>query len=792
MIIDKNNIPDKEEVVSRVKDDIFHYGVATFQRYIPSSFDGMIPAIRRVMYICYQYKVDNFMKVSKLAGLVASLHPHGSASIEDTIIKMAQEGTTANHALLEPSGNFGNISDLSAAAARYISTRVSKFGHDVMVSMMDNHSMEMVDGEDFGEKEPLFIPTKVPLALIIGRSGIAESFTSDIPQHNLSEMIDLTIRYIRNKNIDAVDLTDGFYPDYVVGGMIINGDEIPENYYNVSRGGGIIKVRGDAEIDNVNNRIIIRSMPLSLDLESFQVRLKEILNEKDSSGNPKNLVLASVVYVGESRDNNKSTPYKYVQCKNGTNLVEVLDNLYKYTNLEYSNKINLNMNYNGKIKKSSVRDIIKDWYEANYIIRRRKLIFEINNLENKVHVLEGLIKVYPNIDAVIQLIKSSTEAKDEVVAKLKNKFGLSLIQARGIYEMQIGKLTRRSEKDLQSDIDRTKAYIDTLGMNLNRIDDMMIEDLLDIKKKHGRPRRTKILSKLKERDDIVISNGAILATRNSVGIFDSSNIISGKKILNGFKGIKINGVWVKEMINSHRIDDNIETIAVFYENGSVNLITPSSSVNCWIPNNVEENGFIKAVCPVYNNIKGSVLCILNDGSLKRFELDSLTTRMSNTTTIVENCIFIPNGSEDKTVILVNESGDSLNIKVSDVPVKGRTSQGVMSSFTSGKGVHMALSGNNSHYVILLENTKLGDGYAITQQIDELKVMSRTNKLKKLYGFPDFKCLGISVVDLTIKDQIGLFISENSTSSLKVTNLRNLKVPRKINCKAFDFIGIEVS
>jgi hypothetical protein len=166
--------------------------------------------------------------------------------------------------------------------------------------------------------------------------------------------------------------------------------------------------------------------------------------------------------------------------------------------------------------------------------------------------------------------------------------------------------------------------------------------------------------------------------------------------------------------------------------------------------------------------------------------------MSNTTTIVENCIFIPNGSEDKTVILVNESGDSLNIKVSDVPVKGRTSQGVMSSFTSGKGIHMALSGNNSHYVILLENTKLGDGYAITQQIDELKVMGRTNKLKKLYGFPDFKCLGISVVDLTIKDQIGLFISENSTSSLKVTNLRNLKVPRKINCKAFDFIGIEVS
>ena len=795
MILDPNNLPDKEEAVDRAKDDILHYGIATFQRYIPSSFDGLIPAIRRVMYICYQYKVDTFMKVSKLAGLVVSLHPHGSASIEDTITKMAQDGTVANHALLEPSGNYGNISNLDTAAARYISTRISKFGWDVMVSLMDNHTMEMVDGEDIGEKEPSFVPTKIPLALIMGRAGIAESFTVSIPQHNLNEIADITIRFIRNKKIDTAELSRGLFPDYVVGGTVINGDEIPQHYINHDMDGGVVKVRGDAEIDNANNRIIIRTMPLALDLSSFASRLKDVMNEKDSSGNPKNLVLASITYVGESRDSHTSDPYKYVQCKNGANLVEVLDQLYKCTDLEYSNKINLNMNYNGKIKKSTVKDIVKDWYEANYIIRRRRLIYEINNLENKIHILHGLVKVYPNIDAVIQLIKTSTDTKDATIMRMKNKFDLTLIQARGIYEMRLGDLTRRSEGELLKKIDDMRADITIASNNLSRIDDMMVEDIIDIKRKYGRPRRTKVISKLKERSDIIISNGAILATRNGVGLFDSSNIISGKKILNGLKAVKLNGVWVKSIVNSHKIDDNIEAIAVFYEsgttNGTANLINPTSSINCWIPNNWEENGFITAVCPVYKNVKGSVLCMLHDGQLKRFELDTLTTRISNTSTVVLNCLFIPDGSEDDTVILVNESGEYLNIKVSDVPVKGRTSQGVMSSFASGKGVHMALAKNNSHFVILLENTKLGDGYAITQQIDEVKVMSRTNKPKKLYNFPDFKCLGISVVDLNIKDQVGLFISESSTTSLKVANLKNLKVPRKINCKAFDFIAIEV-
>ena len=796
MLIDPKNIPELEDVVDRVKHDILHYGIATFNRYFPSSFDGLIPAIRRVLFVCYQHNItSSFMKVSKLGGLVAAYHPHGDLSINETITKMAQDGITINHALLEPSGNFGSISNLDAAAARYISTRISKFGWDAVVSLMDDYSMEMIESEaDWGDREPMFIPSKIPLVLVIGRFGIAESFMVDVQQHNLSDVVDRVVKYIKNKKVTPFEIADGFFPDFVTGGIVVNGDEITKHYYDTAtEGSAVVRVRGDAEIDNSNNKIIIRSVPISLDFDTIRAEIKDLMNEKDSSGNPKNLILASITYVGEARDNLKSNPYIYITCKNGTNLVEVLDNLYKYTRLENSKKISLNMNYNGKIKKSNIKEIIEDWYAANYIVRRRKIIHDINVLQIKVHILEGLLKVYPNIDAVIQLIKTSTDVKEIIVNKLKTKFGLTLIQAKGIYEMQLGSLTRRSESELNNNIKQIKEKVAVLTHNLTRIDDIMIEDALEIKKNYGRPRRTKIISRLKERTDVVISNGAILATRNNIGLFDSSNIISGKKILNGFKGIKINSEWVKEIINSHRIDNNISSIAVFYENGVVNLINPSSNVNCWIPVNVEENGYIKAVCPIYKDRNGSIMCILSDGSLKRFETDSLTNRTSNTTTIIENCIYIPENHEDNSIIFVNDEGEYLNIKVSDVPVKGRTSQGVLSSFKSGRNVHMALSENDSsHYVILLQSLKLNEGYVYTQLISDLKIMSRTNKLKKLYQFPDFKCNGVSIVDLNIKDQLGLFISEDSTSSLKIINLKNLKAPRKINLKAFNFIGIEVS
>lgn len=792
MLLDSKNLPDTQDVVDRVKYDMYQYGITSFSRFLPSSLDGFKPIHRRILYTIWQNNINGSVKVNKLSGLTISLHPHGDVSISDAIIKMAQDGTTANHALLKPEGSFGTISDLSAASPRYISVKLSDFGYDAVISLMDSHTLEMKDAEsDFGEKEPAFLPTKIPIVLLNGSLGIVLSFTSDVPQHNLNDIADIVIKYIKNKNVSAYELGRNLYPDYVVGGVIINGDDIPQSYYDSSRDIGVVRVRSDVEIDSQNNRILVKSMPLSYDFDSFIDKVKKIMNEKDGSGNPKNLILSNISYIGESKDNDKSNPYVYITCKTGTNLAEVLENLYKYTDLEHSNKLNLTFNCNGRVKRYDIKEVIADWYSVNYDLRRRKITHSINVQENKVHILEGLLIVYPNIDKVIDIIKKSTDSKDSIILLLKNKFNLSLIQAKGIFEMQIGSLTKRSEGELQKAIDKIKDTIKSLTCDLTRVDDIMIDDLIELKKKYGRPRRTKIIGKLKEREDIIISNGAILATRNSIGIFDSSNVISGKKILNGLKGIKIDNVWVKGIISSHKIDNNIKNVAVFYEKGGANIISPSIT-NAWMPAiQYEETGFIKAVCPIYNSIEGSVVCITSNGLLKRFDLDSMTSRVVNIGSIVENCIFVPEDClKDSTIVLVNNNGEYLHIKTADIPLQGRSAQGVKTSFNGGIGVHMTLANKSfTHFVMLLEHTKLSDGFVFIRPIDEIPVTSKTAKLRLIHSYKDFKCNGMSTLDINMKDQLGLFISESSTMSLKISNLRNLKEPRKISCKAIDLIVI---
>lgn len=790
MEISENNIPDQQEAYKRVKSDIYHFGLSTFRRFLPSSYDGFKPIHRRILYTLWVNHINGSIKVNKLSGLTIAIHPHGDVSISEAIVKMAQDGITANHALLSPEGSFGNISDLSAASPRYISTKVSDFGYDVIMSLLDSHTMEMIDAEsDFGEKEPRYLPSKLPIVLINGLMGIAESFTSNIPQHNLVDICNICIKYIKNKNVSAKELSNNIFPDYVQGGTIINGDEIPQNYYDTEYS-STVRIRGDSEIDLPNNQIIIRTLPF-LDFDSLIGKVKTILNDKDSSGNPKNLILSNITYIGEKRDDNNSNPYVFITCKNGTNLVEVLENLYKNTNLEYSDKIKFTFYHEDKVKNCTLKDIIEDWYKVNYDNRQRKFIYLINNNENKIHILEGLLKVYPNIDEVILMLTKSNDTKDNVIIKLKNRFKLSLIQARGIYEMQLGSLTKRSEKELENSIDKLRNLILNLSKDLDRIDEIMVNDIEEIKKKYGRPRRTKIIMKLKERDDIVISNGAILATRNSIGVFDSSNIISGKKILNGLKHIKINGEWVKGIVNSHKIDDTIVSVLVFYSNGNMNTINPSV-LNSWIPNtNIEENGFIKTVCPIYKDIKGTIVCITSEGMLKRFDIESLSSRISQSGVIVENCIFVPDKLNNSSIILINNDNEYLHIKISDIPIQGKTAQGVKTSFQNGNLKMSLVDDNVNNFVIFMENTKLSEGYVFVRPIEEIKIGSRTNKPKKFHDFPDFICNGIGCIDLNLKDQIGLFISDSGTSSLKLINLRNLKSPRKINCKAFDMINLSL-
>lgn len=785
----KNNPIVEGSVVEKIKNDILLFGIALFNRQFPSAQDGMKPIFRRIIWSCYLHNCNKPTKLPKLSGYVSGFHPHGESSILDAIYNMAQDRITQNHALLVPIGQFGNTINLVGAAARYVETKLSDFAHDVCISLIDEKCLVMIPGEiDFEDKEPEYLPTKIPMVLVNGIMGIAESFTSDIPPHNLKDISDIVIRYIKNKNISPSELSKGLYPDYCTGGIIINGDDIANNYT-----GGVAvagKYRGNVTIDNVKNRIIIESLPNRYDSDGFQDGVKKLINEKDSSNNPKYTIFNGLV-TGEEVRNGKNTIY--VQCKSGSNLLDILESLYKNTCLQVPIKYNFNTQYGDTIKRCSLKDIIQDWYKANYTYRRKKLTNDRNNLEINTHILEGIYSVYDHIDEIISIIRKFQGTDDELVEKIRLKFKLSPVQARAICKMQLNSLSKRSKVDLLNKINKNRATIETIKVNITRIDDIMIEDIVALSKKYYYPRSTKIISRIEDKQEASISNGSILASRNSIGIFDIDNVISGKRIINGFKGVRIDGTWVKEIVNSHVISSDLAEVLVVYNNGYANTQPLPSSINCWMSNlNSESNGHIRCVIPVYKSKKGTVVCILDDGSLKRFSVDDIGVRVVNTSSIIKNCIHVPEDKENSNLLLVNKNNEYMYIKIKDIPVKGRTSQGVQSGYSNGDGVSMTLCDTDStHCVVLLEDTKVHDGHAFTIPLDTLKTTNRTSKLKKLHGFTEYVCNGVSVTNLSNKDSLGIFISDTATNSLKISNLKGLKLPRKVNSRAINFQTIEL-
>jgi DNA gyrase subunit A len=793
----KNNMPDIRDIVPTVKENITNYSLASFTRMISNSKDEMQPIHRRIFYTCYLYNSNSLIKVSKLTGLVLGFHPHGDASVEKAIVRMAKVWIN-NHCLLEGQGNFGSIISLNdEAAGRYISVKVSDFGRDCIIDMMDDHCLDMVDSDaDWGEKEPEYLPTKLPIGLINGIGGIAEAFTSDIPCHNLGEIVDRIIMYIKNPNISPEKLAEGLYPDYIVGGTIINGNSFTHSYSD--RQSDTIVVRGDVEIHSSENMIRIISLPKDVDWDSFKDAIKTIQNDKDNSGNPKNIVISSINSVKQHDNKREGTTEVRLYCRNGTNLVEVLEHLYKSTPLEKTFKINLTTYDGEKIKKATLKDMIEDWFKANLKIRRKRIIYQQNKLEIRNHILEGLLKIYPNMDEIINLIRyTKKQYKDEIIKQMESKFGLTPIQARGIYEMELGKLNSRNELELKDQIQRNQDNIDRLEIDLFRIPEIVMEDVLYMKKKYGRERRTKVIGEMKSREDVTISSGAVIASRNSIGIFDSNNLITsgGSKITNGFKGVKIDGKWIKEIISSHRIDDNITGIVCFHEKGIMSY-TPLQRINCWLPIDIEKRGYIKSVLPVYKDIEGQIVGITSDGKLKRFVLDDLSGRDVTIGSVIESCCFVKKEDlEDDSILISNDNFEALRIKTTDIPEQGRNASGVGTGFESGIGLHLISSRGkqDTDFVLLMENKKIHSPCVFTIPIDDIKIVNRTNKPKYILQWEnEYICNGLGTVNLSV-DTIGLFISEDKTATLQVQGMKKLKFPRGSNsCRAFDFIGIKAN
>ena len=456
-------------------------------RALPDIRDGFKPIHRRILYAMDMIGNTSDKKYQKSANTVGEVlgkyHPHGDSSIYGALVRMAQ-WLSMRYKLIDGQGNFGSMDNDSPAAMRYTEARLSKFAEE-MLRDIDKDTVDFQPTFDDARKEPLVLPTRIPNLLVNGASGIAVGMATNMPTHNLTEVLDGCVAYIDSKGeIDIPGLMKYIKaPDFPTGATIYGYDGVTEAY---ETGRGRIVIRGKAEIETENNheQIIITEIPYQVIKSDLVKSIADLVNEKRLEG------------ISDITDESNRTGLRIViDVKRDANAQVVLNKLYKMTALQSSFSVNNIALVKGRPRLLNLKDMIKAFVDHRHEVVIRRTKFELAKAEERAHILEGLIIASDNIDEVIAIIKSSTSPQ-EAITRLMERFSLSDKQARAIVEMRLRQLTGLEQDKLRAEFDEIEKLIAHLNEILDNEDvcmNLIKEELWEIKEKYGDERKTDIV-----------------------------------------------------------------------------------------------------------------------------------------------------------------------------------------------------------------------------------------------------------------------------------------------------------
>ena len=454
-------------------------------RALPDVRDGLKPVHRRVLYGMHELGIRSSTAYKKSARIVGEVlgkyHPHGDTSVYDTMVRMAQEWSL-RYLFIDGQGNFGSVDGDSPAAMRYTEARMQKMSEDLLADI-DKDTVEHQLNFDDTLKEPTVLPTRVPNLLINGASGIAVGMATNMPPHNLTEVINGTIHYIDNNEISIDELMQHIKaPDFPTGGTIYGYDGVKDAFHT---GRGRVVLRAKANIEEVNGRecIVVDEIPYQVNKAEMIRKTADLINDKKIEG------------ISNIRDESdrKGMRIVYILKRDAIPNI-VLNKLYKYTSLQSSFSVNNIALVNGRPKLLNLKELIHHFVEHRHDVVVRRTQFELRKAEERAHILEGLIIASDNIDEVIALIRSSSNA-DEARAKLIEKFELTEIQAKAIVEMRLRQLTGLEQDKLRGEYDdlvKTIADLKDILAKKDRRMTIIKEELEQIKDKYGDERRSTI------------------------------------------------------------------------------------------------------------------------------------------------------------------------------------------------------------------------------------------------------------------------------------------------------------
>ena len=723
-------------ISSEMREDFLSYSMSVIiDRALPDVRDGMKPVHRRVVWAMYDagFTPDKpHVKSANIVGeVMGKYHPHGDTAIYDTMVRMAQP-FSYRYPLVDGHGNFGSLDGDGAAAMRYTEARMSKISLELVQDIKKN-TIDFKDNYDARHKEPVVLPSRFPNLLVNGSMGIAVGMATNMPTHNLGEVIDGIIAVMDNPDIDIMELMEKIPgPDFPTGGYIVGRSGIRQAY---ETGRGSVTIRSKVEIEELRDgkhKIIIREIPYLVNKLVMYEKIHELARDK---------VIEGIVEL-KDLSNDRNGIRIEIETKKDVQVEVLLNQLYKLTPVQSSFGINNNVLVNNAPMTLPLKELIRYYIDHQIEVIERRTRYDLNEDEKRAHVLEGLKKAIENIDRIIEIIK--THRTDEEILKIFfDEFGIDQIQGEAILSMQLRRLSGLSYEKICAELN--DLYIEIADLkdilaNHSRVLEIIKNELLIIKEKYGDERRTQIIDgDIDVEDEDLIPEDKIMISLSTNGYIKRIPIDTYKTQNRGGRGIKGMSLNEEDKIDQTVTMSTHDFLLIFTDKGKVYRIKgykiPEASRNAkGIPViniiNIEKDEKIKSLVPIDKEaeISGYLFFVTKQGICKRVaarEFESIRQNGKIAITLKEDdeLIGVKPTRGDEDIIIAASNGKAVRFREDCVRDMGRSASGVRGMDVDGSEViGVATSNEGSKILIVTEN-----GNGKKTDINEYRVTSRGAK-----------------------------------------------------------------
>ena len=726
----------ERDIENEMRTSYIDYAMSVIvSRALPDVRDGLKPVHRRILYAMYEDGITSDKPYRKCANTVGSVlgryHPHGDSSVYDAMVRMAQD-FSLRYQLIDGHGNFGSIDGDGAAAMRYTEARMAKIA-ETMLTDIEKNTVDFMPNYDDRLQEPTVLPSKIPTLLINGSSGIAVGMATNIPPHNLTEVINGIIKIIDEDNVTDEELMEIIKgPDFPTEGIIIGKEGIKQAY---TTGKGKITVRAEAEIEEMSGnkqRIVVSSLPYQVNKAKLIEHIASLARDKKIEG------------ISDLRDESdrEEKVRIVIELKRDANAQVILNQLYKFTQMQDTFGAIMLALVNGEPKVLTLRQCLDHYIDHRKTVILRRTQFDLDKALARAHILEGLKIALDNIDEVINIIRNSY---DDAKERLMERFGLSDIQAQAILDMRLRTLSGLQREKIEDEYNELMKLIAHLREILNSeslVFDIIKEELIEIRDKYGDERKTKIVAAEGEIDieDLIKEEETVVALTH-FGYIKRMPIDTYKSQRRGGKGITGIATREDDFVKQIFIANTHDTILFFSNKGKLYKLrgyeipeAGRTAKGTAIVNLLRLDGGekISAVIPIkkFNDEKYLLMCtkngLIKKTALSEYESNKRTGLLAITLKDEDELINVRLTNGEDNIVMVTEKGMCITFDEKDVRPVGRSAQGVIGIRIDNDdkviGMESILENKNATLLAITEN-----GFGKRTELEEYRVQNRGGK-----------------------------------------------------------------